>query len=118
MAPGTAKSPMGLPGGYCLGQPRGQSGKCSSSWAPFVLTLPPRLAAVGGGLTETRETPQLGPLTQCQPLPSLKPRPSVFPEVPTSPSSGCPGVQDTQGPMEDTLSTMGLRGATPAVRGE
>lgn len=101
---------MGLPGGHCLGQRRGQSGKCSPPWAPFVLTLPARLCDGGGGPNrDQRDPPRPRPLTQRQPLPSPKPRPSVSPEVLTSPSSGCPGVQDTQGPVEDTLPTMGLR---------
>lgn len=106
---------MGLPGGHCLGQPQGRSGKCSPPWAP-VPTLPAQLRRGGGGPHRDQRDPRPGPLTQRQPLPSPKPRPSVPPEVLTSPSSGCPGVHDMQGPRR-TRCPLWACGGCPCCAG-
>lgn len=70
---------MGLPRGYCLGQRRGQSGKCSPPWAPFVLTLPARLCDGGGEPHRDQRDPK-----------AQTPHPAPAPPIPEAKTLGFP----------------------------
>ena len=104
------------PGGHCPASPNGGVGNAAPRGHRCRLGPLSSAAAVVGPHRDQRDS-QPGPLTQRQPLPSPRPRPSVPPEVLTSPSSGCPGVHDTQGPRR-TRCPLRARGGRPCCAGD